>query len=217
MANTANLHDAAVALDLGHIRQSLRRMEDSIIFSLIERTQYRINHKVYEPDCEEKIYPPQLLSPSLPPLPVPSPPCLPSACAPSRRCCRRYQVRRSARSTCTSSRAPARTAASGTTSSTRPSACTRRRAATSTRPSMPSSGRCPSPPSAPHRVRRPHAPCTAALPPTGLLLLPPSSSSSSSSCSSSPFCPPPPPPPPRPLPRGRAERDAAMHACRGSD
>jgi hypothetical protein len=78
MANTANLHDAAAALDLGHIRQSLRRMEDSIIFSLIERTQFRINHKVYEPDCEEKIYPPQLLSPSLPPLPVPSPAALPA-------------------------------------------------------------------------------------------------------------------------------------------
>ena len=57
MANTANVHDAASALDLGHIRSSLMRMEDSIIFSLIERSQYRLNAKVYEPDCAYRCSP----------------------------------------------------------------------------------------------------------------------------------------------------------------
>ena len=61
MANTANLHDAESALDLSNIRQSLRRMEDSIIFSLIERAQYKINHKVYEPDCERTCLQPAYL------------------------------------------------------------------------------------------------------------------------------------------------------------
>lgn len=32
---------------------AVQRMEDSIIFSLIERSQYKMNAKVYEPDCEE--------------------------------------------------------------------------------------------------------------------------------------------------------------------
>lgn len=45
--------DAAVALDLNNIRKSLMRMEDSIIFSLIERSQFKINSAVYEPDCEQ--------------------------------------------------------------------------------------------------------------------------------------------------------------------
>lgn len=47
-ANTANL-DPAVALDLNHIRLALQRMEDSIIFSLVERAQYKANLAVYEP------------------------------------------------------------------------------------------------------------------------------------------------------------------------
>eukprot|EP00416_Gambierdiscus_australes_P025165 CAMPEP_0171078784 /NCGR_PEP_ID=MMETSP0766_2-20121228/14853_1 /TAXON_ID=439317 /ORGANISM="Gambierdiscus australes, Strain CAWD 149" /LENGTH=288 /DNA_ID=CAMNT_0011535937 /DNA_START=70 /DNA_END=936 /DNA_ORIENTATION=+ len=50
-ANTANLLDASSALDLDNIRNSLMRMEDSIIFSLIERSQYKINAAVYSPDC----------------------------------------------------------------------------------------------------------------------------------------------------------------------
>ena len=50
-SNTASLSDADVALDLNNIRKSLMRMEDSIIFSLIERAQYKINTPVYEPDC----------------------------------------------------------------------------------------------------------------------------------------------------------------------
>eukprot|EP00427_Karlodinium_veneficum_P009652 CAMPEP_0169090554 /NCGR_PEP_ID=MMETSP1015-20121227/15883_1 /TAXON_ID=342587 /ORGANISM="Karlodinium micrum, Strain CCMP2283" /LENGTH=284 /DNA_ID=CAMNT_0009150971 /DNA_START=25 /DNA_END=879 /DNA_ORIENTATION=- len=52
-ANTANLLDAASALDLNNIRKSLQRMEDSIIFSLIERAQYPVNARVYEPDCDQ--------------------------------------------------------------------------------------------------------------------------------------------------------------------
>jgi len=52
-ANTADLLDARSALDLGNIRNSLMRMEDSIIFSLIERSQYKINTAVYEPDCQQ--------------------------------------------------------------------------------------------------------------------------------------------------------------------
>jgi len=49
-ANTANVTDPAKALDLDNIRRSLQRMEDSIIFSLIERSQYRVNSAVYQPD-----------------------------------------------------------------------------------------------------------------------------------------------------------------------
>lgn len=52
-ANTANLLDPASALDLANIRRSLQRMEDSIIFSLIERAQYKRNLAVYEPDCSQ--------------------------------------------------------------------------------------------------------------------------------------------------------------------
>mmetsp|Transcript_107438 Transcript_107438/g.303774 ORF Transcript_107438/g.303774 Transcript_107438/m.303774 type:complete len:296 (+) Transcript_107438:113-1000(+) len=52
-ANTKNVLDADTALDLGNIRESLRRMEDSIIFSLIERSQYRTNDAVYMPDCPQ--------------------------------------------------------------------------------------------------------------------------------------------------------------------
>lgn len=52
-ANTANLEDAESVLDLANIRKSLIRMEDSIIFSLIERSQYKLNSGVYKPDCEQ--------------------------------------------------------------------------------------------------------------------------------------------------------------------
>lgn len=52
-ANTANVLDPVSALDLANIRNSLMRMEDSIIFSLIERSQYKANLAVYEPDCSQ--------------------------------------------------------------------------------------------------------------------------------------------------------------------
>jgi len=50
-ANTANIVCADQALSLNYIRTALQRMEDSIIFSLIERAQYPTNSSVYEPDC----------------------------------------------------------------------------------------------------------------------------------------------------------------------
>lgn len=49
-ANTANVTSAEQALDLNNIRSVLQRMEDSIIFSLIGRSQYRVNSAVYEPN-----------------------------------------------------------------------------------------------------------------------------------------------------------------------
>lgn len=52
-ANTANITSAQDALNLDHIRKVLQRMEDSIVFSLIERSQYRVNRAVYEPDCKQ--------------------------------------------------------------------------------------------------------------------------------------------------------------------
>mmetsp|Transcript_37530 Transcript_37530/g.86639 ORF Transcript_37530/g.86639 Transcript_37530/m.86639 type:complete len:295 (-) Transcript_37530:98-982(-) len=52
-ANTPNLIDPKSALDLAEIRRTLVRMEDSIIFGLIERSQYKMNDKVYEADCEQ--------------------------------------------------------------------------------------------------------------------------------------------------------------------
>lgn len=52
-ANTANIFDASWALDLTNIRSTLMRMEDSIIFSLIERSQYKLNSAVYTPECEQ--------------------------------------------------------------------------------------------------------------------------------------------------------------------
>jgi len=52
-ANTANLTDADSALDLNNIRKSLQRMEDSIVFGLIERAQYAVNAVVYEPDSKQ--------------------------------------------------------------------------------------------------------------------------------------------------------------------
>mmetsp|Transcript_58764 Transcript_58764/g.140056 ORF Transcript_58764/g.140056 Transcript_58764/m.140056 type:complete len:300 (-) Transcript_58764:40-939(-) len=52
-ANTANVWDSSSALDLSQIRKTLVRMEDSIIFSLIERSQYKMNSVVYEADCKE--------------------------------------------------------------------------------------------------------------------------------------------------------------------
>ena len=39
-ANTADLSDPDEALDLNNIRNALRRMEDSIIFSLVVRAQF---------------------------------------------------------------------------------------------------------------------------------------------------------------------------------
>eukprot|EP00930_Biecheleria_cincta_P101051 TRINITY_DN92686_c0_g1_i1.p1 TRINITY_DN92686_c0_g1~~TRINITY_DN92686_c0_g1_i1.p1 ORF type:complete len:299 (-),score=50.27 TRINITY_DN92686_c0_g1_i1:85-981(-) len=53
MANTANITSVDDALNLNNIRKVLQRMEDSIIFSLIERSQYRVNSAVYEPDCKQ--------------------------------------------------------------------------------------------------------------------------------------------------------------------
>lgn len=52
-ANTADLSDPKTALDLNNIRASLMRMEDSIIFSLVERAQYKTNTMVYKPNCEQ--------------------------------------------------------------------------------------------------------------------------------------------------------------------
>lgn len=52
-ANTADVLDASTALDLKNIRTCLMRMEDSIIFSLIERSQYKANTAVYQPDCQQ--------------------------------------------------------------------------------------------------------------------------------------------------------------------
>lgn len=52
-ANTANVDDPESALDLQNIRNSLMRMEDSIIFSLIERSQFKANTAVYEPNCSQ--------------------------------------------------------------------------------------------------------------------------------------------------------------------
>eukprot|EP00439_Symbiodinium_sp_Y106_P057565 s766_g8.t1 len=51
-ANTADLDvtNPEQALDLNNIRSVLQRMEDSIIFSLIERSQYRVNKAVYQAD-----------------------------------------------------------------------------------------------------------------------------------------------------------------------
>ncbi|CAE8682681.1 unnamed protein product [Polarella glacialis] len=52
-ANTANIYDASSALDLNNIRSALQRMEDSVIFGLIERSQFKTNSGVYEPDCKQ--------------------------------------------------------------------------------------------------------------------------------------------------------------------
>mmetsp|Transcript_118816 Transcript_118816/g.318792 ORF Transcript_118816/g.318792 Transcript_118816/m.318792 type:complete len:288 (-) Transcript_118816:94-957(-) len=52
-ANTADWTDPDEALDLNNIRRSLQRMEDSIIFSLIERSQYRVNRAVYQPNYQK--------------------------------------------------------------------------------------------------------------------------------------------------------------------
>eukprot|EP00890_Picochlorum_soloecismus_P002232 jgi/Picsp_1/3009/NSC_01231-R1_chorismate mutase len=41
--------DSSDSLELGNIRRSLILMEDTIIFSLIERTQYALNDAVYQP------------------------------------------------------------------------------------------------------------------------------------------------------------------------
>jgi len=52
-ANTANVVDVEKALDLQNIRSTLMRMEDSIVFSLVERAQYKRNGAVYSPDCDQ--------------------------------------------------------------------------------------------------------------------------------------------------------------------
>ncbi|KAK7266484.1 hypothetical protein RIF29_19128 [Crotalaria pallida] len=43
--------DVSENLTLDHIRHSLIRLEDSIIFSLLERAQYRYNEDTYDPDA----------------------------------------------------------------------------------------------------------------------------------------------------------------------
>jgi len=52
-ANTADPLDVEKELDLANIRNTLMRMEDSIVFSFIERAQYKRNTSVYEPDCSQ--------------------------------------------------------------------------------------------------------------------------------------------------------------------
>lgn len=44
-----DLLDPSSALDLNHIRKQLIRMEDTITFQLIERVQFPLNKRVYEP------------------------------------------------------------------------------------------------------------------------------------------------------------------------
>jgi chorismate mutase len=43
--------DLSSALSLANIRQTLIRLEDTIIFSLIERAQFALNEPVYQPDA----------------------------------------------------------------------------------------------------------------------------------------------------------------------
>eukprot|EP00854_Cymbomonas_tetramitiformis_P013021 gene13021-15383_t len=43
--------DSSEALDLDNVRSTLIRLEDSIIFSLIERAQFRRNDAIYQPDA----------------------------------------------------------------------------------------------------------------------------------------------------------------------
>jgi chorismate mutase len=43
--------DLSSALSLANIRQTLIRLEDTIIFSLIERAQFARNEPVYQPDA----------------------------------------------------------------------------------------------------------------------------------------------------------------------
>jgi chorismate mutase len=44
-----NLLNASIPLDLGNIRYTLTRLEDSIIFNLIERAQFPLNQSIYIP------------------------------------------------------------------------------------------------------------------------------------------------------------------------
>jgi chorismate mutase len=44
-----DLLNPKVALDLGNIRYTLIRLEDTIIFNLIERAQFPLNRSVYIP------------------------------------------------------------------------------------------------------------------------------------------------------------------------
>ena len=43
-----NFADLSDRLKLDNVRQSLIRQEDSIIFALIERSQYKVNDKIYK-------------------------------------------------------------------------------------------------------------------------------------------------------------------------
>lgn len=52
-ANTADIWDEASALNLDNIRNKLTRMEDSIIFGLLERAQFKVNSAVYAPDSDQ--------------------------------------------------------------------------------------------------------------------------------------------------------------------
>lgn len=60
MLESINFYDASAedVLSLDKIRSSLQRMEDSIVFSLIERAQYAHNALMYEagafPELQEK-------------------------------------------------------------------------------------------------------------------------------------------------------------------
>lgn len=49
-ASIKNRVDGSENLTLDHIRHSLIRQEDSIIFSLLERAQYCYNEDTYDPD-----------------------------------------------------------------------------------------------------------------------------------------------------------------------
>lgn len=49
MDSLIDLSDASKALDLSHIRAQLIRLEDTITFHLIERVQFPLNSKIYQP------------------------------------------------------------------------------------------------------------------------------------------------------------------------
>lgn len=60
MTDSINFHNASAEeiLSLDKIRATLQRMEDTIVFRLIERTQYAHNERMYEdgafPELREK-------------------------------------------------------------------------------------------------------------------------------------------------------------------
>ncbi|KAI1491669.1 chorismate mutase [Biscogniauxia mediterranea] len=53
MDTIIDLKDAAQALDLANIRFQLIRLEDTITFHLIERVQFPLNRRIYEPGAVE--------------------------------------------------------------------------------------------------------------------------------------------------------------------